>query len=194
LARSSGEGAKRSSPLEHWSPAPVQDGGRAARAERKAQASENGFPLRNSKDVPRFAQNFSVYVLPPDSVCLYSEDRKFFLHGTLYCAVAAAIGEGGKSFREIVRELEPHFPADKIGEALKRLVDRRYLVLSPRSHAASRSRSSADQAAAYWASLGVPPEVAKENLQKCSVRIQSIDVQGAKELGRAWRSRRQGQG
>jgi bacteriocin biosynthesis cyclodehydratase domain-containing protein len=185
LARSSGEGAKRSNPLEHWSPAPIRDGGGVARADRDAQARANSSALRNSKDVPRFAPNFSVYVLPPDSVCLYSEDRKFFLHGTLYCGVAAAIGEGGKSFREIVRELEPHFPADKIEEALKRLVDRRYLVLAPRSRAASRSRSAADQAAAYWASLGVPPEVANENLKKCSVRIQSIDVQGAKELGAA---------
>ena len=60
----------------------------------------------NSKDVPQFAPNFTVYVLPPDVVCLYSEDRKFFLHGELYCALASAIGKGGKSFRELVRELE----------------------------------------------------------------------------------------
>ena len=40
-------------------------------------------------------------------------------------------------------------------------------------------------AAAYWASLGLPPETAKRNLQKCRVRIQSIDVQGATELGAA---------
>src|SRR5207249_1459632 len=48
---------------------------------------------RGSKDVLRFAPNFSVYVLPPDTVCLYSEDRKFFLHGELYCALAAALSE-----------------------------------------------------------------------------------------------------
>jgi hypothetical protein len=60
-----------------------------------------------SKDVPQFAPNFTVYVLPPDVVCLYSEDRKFFLHGELYCALATAIGKGGKAFSpEIVRELE----------------------------------------------------------------------------------------
>jgi hypothetical protein len=41
-----------------------------------------------SKDVAQFARNFTVYVLPPDVVCLYSEDRKFFLHGELYCALA----------------------------------------------------------------------------------------------------------
>src|SRR4029077_11199526 len=77
----------------------------------------NRFTLHNSKDVPQFAPNFSVYVLPPDVVCLYSEDRKFFLHGELYCALAAAIGKGRKSFRELVRELEKDFPSDKIHEA-----------------------------------------------------------------------------
>ena len=68
-----------------------------------------GCPALNSKDVPQFAPNFTVYVLPPDVVCLYSEDRKFFLHGELYCALASAIGEGGKSFGELVRELERGF-------------------------------------------------------------------------------------
>ena len=48
------------------------------------------------KDVPQFAPNFSVYLLPPDIVCLYSEDRKFFLHGELYCALASAIAKGRK--------------------------------------------------------------------------------------------------
>ena len=103
------------------------------------------FPQANSKDVPRFAPNFTVYVLPPDTVCLYSEDRKFFLHGELYCVLASAIGEGGKSFRELVRALERNFPSDKIHEALKRLVDRRYILPT--------SRSSAGAVAAYWASL-----------------------------------------
>jgi bacteriocin biosynthesis cyclodehydratase domain-containing protein len=132
--------------------------------------------LFNSKDVPQFAPNFSVYVLPPDAVCLYSEDRKFFLHGELYCAVAAAIG-AGKSFGQIGRDLGKKFPSDKINEALKRLLDRRYVV--PKQH------SSASVAASYWASLGLPPGIAEQNLQKCRVRIQSIDVKGAKELGAA---------
>jgi oxazoline/thiazoline synthase len=43
----------------------------------------NHIAQHDSKDVPRFAPNFTVYVLPPDVVCLYSEDRKFFLHGEL---------------------------------------------------------------------------------------------------------------
>jgi oxazoline/thiazoline synthase len=133
----------------------------------------------DSKDVPRFAPNFTVYVLPPDVVCLYSEDRKFFLHGELYCALASAIGEGGRSFRELARGLEQEFPSDKIHEALKRLVDRRFVLPKP--------RSSLDTAAAYWASLGLLPETAERNLQKCRVRIQSIDVQGAAELGVALR-------
>jgi oxazoline/thiazoline synthase len=137
----------------------------------------NSFTPHNSKDVPQFAPNFTVYVLPPDVVCLYSEDRKFFLHGELYCALASAIGKGGRSFRELVRELEQDFPSDKIHEALKRLVDRRYVLPA--------SRSSAGAVAAYWASLGLSPETAERNLQKCRVRIQSIDVQGATQLSAA---------
>ena len=139
----------------------------------------NRTALLHSKDVPRFAPNFTVYLLPPDAVCLYSEDRKFFLHGELYCALASAIGEGGKSFRELVRALERNFPSDKIHEALKRLVDRRFIIVKP--------RASADTVAAYWASLGLSPQTAEKNLQKCRVRIQSIDVQGAAELGAALR-------
>src|ERR1700739_2195045 len=56
--------------------------------------------------VLRFAPNFSVYVLPAGSVCLYSEDRKFFLHGELYCALADAIGRGGARVRDLMRALE----------------------------------------------------------------------------------------
>ncbi len=131
----------------------------------------------NGKDIPQFAPNFTVYVLPPDVVCLYSEDRKFLLHGELYCALAAAIAKGGRSFRELVRELEQDFPADQIDEALKRLIDRRYILPA--------SRSSNGVAAAYWTSLGLSPETAARNLQNCRVRIQSIDVQGATELAAA---------
>src|SRR5580704_7981993 len=130
----------------------------------------------NSKDIPQFAPNFSVYVLPPDAVCLYSEDRKFFLHGELYCALADAIG-AGKSFGQIERELGKKFPPDKIGEALGRLDDRGYI--------APKKRPSVGTAAAYWASLGLPPEAAEKNLKQCRVRIQAIDVHGAKELGAA---------
>jgi oxazoline/thiazoline synthase len=128
----------------------------------------------NSRVVPSFAPNFSVYVMPPDVVCLYSEDRKFFLHGELYCALATAIGKGGKSFQKLTRELQQNFPLEAIREALKRLVDRGYIVPA--------SRSSANAVSAYWASLGLPPGVAEKNLQNCRVRIQSIDVAGAKDL------------
>src|SRR6202521_3827285 len=144
----------------------------------------NDFAQHDSKDVPRFAPNFSVYVLPPDVVCLYSEDRKFFLHGALYCALASAIG-AGKSFQEIVRDLEPHFPSDKIDEALKRLVDRRYIVVRPGSSTDVSADASANVLGAYWASLGLPPEAAESKLQACRVRIQSIDVEGAPELDAA---------
>jgi ribosomal protein S12 methylthiotransferase accessory factor len=132
---------------------------------------------RTGHEIARFAPNFTAYVLPPDKVCLYSEDRKFFLHGELYCALAAAIGEGGKSLQNLVRELEEKFPANKIEEALKRLLERRYLVLAP--------RPPENAVSGYWASLGVPPEMAEQNLGKCRVRIQAIDVEGAAELGSA---------
>ena len=139
----------------------------------------NSFTLHDSKDVPQFAPNFSVYVLPPDVVCLYSEDRKFFLHGRLFCALASAIAKGGKSFRELVRELEHDFPSEAVHEALRRLIDRRHVLPA--------SRASAGAAAAYWASLGLSPETADGNLRKCRVGIRSIDVQGGAELEAALR-------
>jgi len=132
---------------------------------------------RASKDIPQFAPNFTVYVLPPDVVCLYSEDRKFFLHGELYCALASAIAKGGRSFRELVRDLNQDFPSEKIEEALKRLIERRYIVPA--------SRASVGAVAGYWASLGLPPGMAEQNLGNCRVRIESIEVQGKAELGAA---------
>ncbi len=136
--------------------------------------SRNSFQLH---DTLQFAPNFSVYVLPPDAICLYSEDRKFILHGELFCALASAIGEGGRSVRELVGELERHFPSAAIHEALKRLIERRYVLPA--------SRASAGVIPAYWASLGLPPETADRNLQNCRVRIRSIDVDGATELDAA---------
>jgi ribosomal protein S12 methylthiotransferase accessory factor len=131
------------------------------------------------KEVLQFAPNFTAYVLPPDVVCLYSEDRKFFLHGELYCALASAIGKNGRSLRELVGRLEQDFPSDKINEALKRLLERRYVV--------SVTNSSASTVAGYWSSLGLPPGMAETNLENCRVRVQSIDVQGAAELDAALR-------
>jgi oxazoline/thiazoline synthase len=136
-----------------------------------------GSTRRTSNDVPQFAPNFTVYVLPPDVVCLYSEDRKFFLHGELYCALASAIGKGGKSLPTLVRELGRDFPSDKVEEALKRLIERRYIVPA--------SPASAHAVAGYWASLGLPPGIAEQNLANCRVRIESIDVNGAAEFSAA---------
>src|SRR3954453_8066610 len=133
---------------------------------------------KTRKDILRFAPNFTAYVLPPDVVCLYSEDRKFFLHGDLYCAVATAIGKNGKAAPEIVRQLSNSFPADKIEEAIKRLFERRYVVTGA-------SHAFASSVAGYWASLGLPPEVAEQNLRNCPVQVESIDVKGARELGAA---------
>src|SRR6202165_4459844 len=149
-----------------------------ARTGRMTGDHGNSFTQHNGKDVPQFAPNFTVYMLPPDVVCLYSEDRKFFLHGELYCALASAIAEGGKSFRRLASELEQNFPADKMEEALKRLIERRYIVPASQSSGA---------VAGYWASLGLLPEIAENNLRNCGVRIQSINVQGATELGAALR-------
>jgi bacteriocin biosynthesis cyclodehydratase domain-containing protein len=132
----------------------------------------------NDKDVPQFAPNYSVYVLPPDAVCFYSEDRKFFLHGELFCIVADAIA-AGKSFGQIVRELTKKFPADVIDQAIKRLIDRRYIV--------PKRQTAVDAAAGYWATLGIPLEMAANNLRKCKVRVQSVDAKGAKQLGAALR-------
>src|SRR6202030_4485271 len=64
-------------------------------------------------------------------------------------------------------------------EALQRLLERRYVLPA--------SRASAGVVAACWASLGLSPDAAQKNLQNCRVRIQSIDVQGAAELGAALR-------
>jgi len=128
----------------------------------------------DGKDVPQFAPNLTVYVLPPDLVCLYSEDRKFLLHGELYCALASAIAKGGRSLRQLIQELAQDFPPDKIHEAIKRLIDRRHVVPA--------SRSSTGAVAAYWASLGLSPDIAERNLQKCRVRVHSLDVQGKTEL------------
>jgi ribosomal protein S12 methylthiotransferase accessory factor len=134
-------------------------------------------PRQTSKDVLQFAPNFTAYVLPPDVVCLYSEDRKYFLHGELYCALATAIGKNGRSLRDIAGALAQDFPPDKINEAVKRMLERRYVVQA--------SPSSTGTVAAYWSSLGLPPELAEQNLASCRVRVQSIDVQGAAELATA---------
>src|SRR3984957_12691795 len=142
------------------------------KARRKAGPSR-----RAAKDIAQFAPNFTVYVLPPDQVCLYSEDRKFFLHGELYAALATAIGKGGKSLQQLIVELGKRFPPEKVEEALKRLIERQYLV--------EASSTSSGVQAGYWASLGLPPGIAEQNLANCRVRIEAIDVDGAAELGRA---------
>ena len=115
-------------------------------------------------------------MLPPDVVCLYSEDRKFFLHGALYCALAA--GDRRRQERGADR------PRAGKGLSLRqdpRSAEAAYRPPLRRSGAA-RVGGRAD---AYWASLGLSPADANANLQNCRVRIESIDVQGAKELGAA---------
>ncbi|WP_369723583.1 TOMM precursor leader peptide-binding protein [Bradyrhizobium sp. LLZ17] len=130
---------------------------------------------QSRKDILRFAPNFTAYELPPDAVCLYSEDRKFFLHGELYCALANAIGQHGRTRPEIMRRLSKRFPADKIEEAIKRLLDRRYVI-------ARTSQAFNETVGGFWASLGLSPEVAEQNLRGCSVQVEAMDVKGAREL------------
>ena len=151
---------------------------RAAKAVRvrRAKDAAKTYPARRGGEVLRFVPNFTVYVLPPDVVCLYSEDRKFFLHGELYCALAPAIA-AGQSVEELVRGLRQDFSPDRIYEALQRLRDRRFVV--------PKSRWSENTTAAYWASLGLSPEIAERNLQNVRVRIHSVDVQGEEKLGAA---------
>ena len=80
-------------------------------------------------------------------------------------------------FAQIARELAKTYPAEVVDEALKRLIDRRYIV--------AKRPSSPDAAAAYWATLGLPLDVADKNLKTCRVRVQSLDAKGGKELGAA---------
>jgi ribosomal protein S12 methylthiotransferase accessory factor len=136
-------------------------------------------PALDGKAVLQFAPNFSVYVLPGENaVCFYSEDRKFFLHGEVFCALADAIGKGGARVRDLVGSLEKTFPIDTIHEALRRFVDRRYVVATPRP-------TTAGPVEAYWGSIGLPLEMAEQNLRACRVRVEAIDVKGAKELAAA---------
>src|ERR1700728_156356 len=125
----------------------------------------------------RFSPHFSVYILPPDGVCLYSENRKVFLRGELYCAVASRIGEGGHP-EAIVEALSREFPSDKIDEAIERLLDRRFVVPA----------ELIDEAAAgYWASLGLTDETAAKNLSNTRAQIESMGAAGAEELDAALR-------
>ncbi|MBV1697140.1 MAG: TOMM precursor leader peptide-binding protein [Hyphomicrobiales bacterium] len=130
----------------------------------------------DSKDVPRFAPNFSIYLLPSDVVCLYSEDRKFFLHGGLYCALANEISRGKKSFGTLLRELSRTFPSDKIVEALNRLIERGFVVTeSP----------FAGPVAGYWMSLGLPLETAAKNFRDWPIGIKSLDGRSETKLAAA---------
>jgi len=58
---------------------------------------DDDFASCDDDEIVRFAPNFSVYSQASEIVCLYAEDRKFLLHGELYCALAAAIAKAGKA-------------------------------------------------------------------------------------------------
>jgi oxazoline/thiazoline synthase len=141
-----------------------------------SSGDESSLALRD-RDVLQFAPHFSIYLLPSKSVCLYSEDRKFLLHGELYCALAAAISEGGRTLRELVCGLERDFAPAQVREALQRLIDRGYVIAA--------TSFSDGTVAAYWTSLGLQPGAAERNLKKVRTRIQTIDVDGESELAAA---------
>jgi len=143
----------------------------------KTRANKIPASKRAAKDVLQFAPNFTAFVLPPATVCLYSEHRKFFLHGELYCAIANAIGENGKSADALMRDLSKTYPPDQIQEGLQRLGERRYIVQA--------TPSTTGTVAGFWASLGLPPEVAEQNLAAHRVRVEAFDVKGARELSAA---------
>jgi len=136
------------------------------------------FMPHDSEDVAQFSPNLTVYILPSDVVCLYSEHRKFFLYGALYCALAAAM-EGGKTFRALAAELEQRFPADSVREALKRLVARRFVV------SATPADDEVGATRAYWSALGLVPDAVERIFKKTRVRLRAIEVQGEAELGAA---------
>src|SRR5215469_5098097 len=116
----------------------------------KARASKPRASKRTANAILQFAPNFTAYVLPPATVCLYSEHRKFFLHGELYCAIAEAIGKKGKETQALVAELSRKFPVEQIQETLRRLYERRYVTLA--------SPVTTGPVAGFWASIGLPPE------------------------------------
>src|SRR5262245_26641572 len=127
--------------------------------------------------VLQFAPNFTVYALSSDELCLYSEDRKFILRGTLYCAIAALLAEGARSAQDLESVLAQYIPADQIQEALKRLLEGRFVV--------PKAGSTNGSVAAYWESLGLPFEIAEKKLQSCRIRVQAFGVQGEAELSAA---------
>jgi oxazoline/thiazoline synthase len=140
------------------------------------EKQENGLPVSGNQ-VLQFAPNFTVYALSPETLCLYSEDRKFLLHGAVYCAIAALIAENGKSVRDVIGVLEQYYPADHMNEALKRLLDRHYVVV--------KSKATTGVVPAFWASLGLPPEAAEKNLDQQRIRVHAVGVEGEAELSAA---------
>ena len=122
-----------------------------------AFAPHSGETIRNSRPTSRF------FSYRPKLCASTRRTRKFLLHGQVFCALAALIAEGGQSFDKLVKALEQAFPREHIQEALQRLIVRRYIVAKP--------GSLSGLAAAYWASLGLAPDVAEKNLQECRAGI-----------------------
>ncbi len=126
--------------------------------------------------VPAFAPQFTVYVLPPSTVCLYSENRKFLLHGELYCALAAEI-DGKRKLSDILGALRRRYSERDVRRALRRLVKRGFIV-APRLH---------DSNVALWANLGIAPRLAVRRLADCKVVIEDFGTKARATLARSLR-------
>ena len=63
-----------------------------------------------------------------------------------------------------MRDLSKTYPADQIQEGLRRLLERRYVIQA--------TPSTTGTVAGFWASLGLPPEMAEQNLAASRVRVE----------------------
>ena len=127
--------------------------------ERREMAVEVGNALANADYAPRFAPEFDVYVLPPDAVLFISESRKIALRGSAYVSIANLI-DGGKSRTEIEGVLAGRHSPALIAEAFARL--KRQGLLLERGEGLGAF-------GAFFSSLGVVPELARERLASLPV-------------------------
>jgi ribosomal protein S12 methylthiotransferase accessory factor len=114
---------------------------------------------------PRFKPHFHVEVVEPDTVYLLSEYRHIALRGRLYCRLARLL-DGGRTVREIARELRGTSITPAIRTALARLERRGVLVFEKPVLPAGPE--------AFWTLLGVSPGAAVERLRSSLVSIHPV--------------------
>ena len=143
-------------------------------AEVTTGAGGKTFTQHDSKDVPRFAEFQRLFAATRRGVPLFRRPK--VLSSRFAFLRARVRDRSGKEFSRHLSRAGAGVPFRQIHEAMKRLLDRRFIV--PTSRASGGT-------AADWASLGLSTEAAEKSLQKCRVRIELINVQGAKELATA---------